>query len=71
MYSGHGKKTHLKFACQCILSCKMAEKEHILKFCHGKLVLELPIAKHLKELPWKNHIIDKLINGQSPSEKNT
>ena len=38
----------------------MAEKQHILKFCMAKLDLELPIPRHIKELPWKYHIIDKL-----------
>lgn len=61
MYSGHGKKTQIKFPVSIHLKfANNGRKTTHLKVLHGKLDLELPIARHVKELPWQYHIIDKL-----------
>ena len=53
---------HLKFA-------NNGRKTTHIKVLHGKLDLELPIGRHVKELPWQYHIIDKLKTMDSHSRE--
>ena len=49
---------HLKFA-------NNGRKTTHIKVLHGKLVVELPVRRHLKELPWqKSHYREIKSNGQ-------